>query len=59
MCTSSDVAAPVLATVAVTVTFWPALTIDGAISRSEYLKVVYDLKCLRYFYENACDLENR
>lgn len=42
--TSSDAVAPVLVTVAATVTFWPALTVDGAISRSEYLKVVYDLK---------------
>jgi hypothetical protein len=42
--TSSDVVAPVLVTVAITDTFWPALTVDGDISRSEYLKVVYDLK---------------
>ena len=32
--TSSDVVVPVLVTVAATDTFWPALTVDGAISRS-------------------------
>ena len=42
--TSSDVVAPVLVTVAITVTFCPVFTVDGVISRSEYLKVVYDLK---------------
>ena len=42
--TSSDVVAPVLVTAAVTVTLWPAVIEDGVISRSEYLKVVYDLK---------------
>ena len=42
--TSSEVLLPVFVTVALIVTFWPALTVVGSILRSEYLNVVYDLQ---------------
>ena len=44
--TSSEGLLPVFVTVALTVTFCPALMVGGMIFRSEYLKVVYELQMI-------------
>jgi hypothetical protein len=50
--TSSEILFPMFATVTATVTFSPGLMVDGEIIRSEYRKVVYELRTYTQNFQN-------